>query len=526
MKEKLFLLCTLVLIAVLCSFAAVSAQDDWATTLVIAADSDPASIDPAYSKAYPVGSEIIINIFDTLVAWKSPDFTELEGRLAESWEISEDGATYTFKIREGVKFHDGTDVNAEAVAAAINRTKTESSYMQKNFAYITEMNALDEYTLEIKLTEPIAVFLSWLAMPEAAIVSPTAAAEMGEAFSTAPVGSGPFIFESWIPDTEVVLKANHDYWRGAPQIETIVYRIIPDASTRRLELESGNVDLSQQNGQISSLPVEDIKAFETNDDIEVIAVPSQIIRELAFNNNSETSVVATNPTLRLAMAHAVDYDGIVDYILGGTASRVYGPITTNSWAFDETILDDSPYTYDPDLAKELLAEAGFKEGELNFKIYTFQGTLWGMVATYLQECFAEIGINAEVAQMEFPPLRDIIVAGDFDIYLGGRQPWYNDPEAHITIDYLSSLANTAMTMRMPEDAELDKLILDAQKASDQGERIALYSQIQHKIVSDVRALYLFSNNVIIFKRAEVKGMVINSAPPLNEYWSVYKEAAK
>ena len=136
MKNKLFLLFTMVLIAVLSVTAVVSAQDDWATTLVIAADSDPASIDPAYSKAYPVGSEIIINIFDTLVAWKSPDFTELEGRLAESWEISEDGTTYTFKIREGVKFHDGTDVNAESVAAAINRTKTESSYMQKNFAYI------------------------------------------------------------------------------------------------------------------------------------------------------------------------------------------------------------------------------------------------------------------------------------------------------------------------------------------------------------------------------------------------------
>ena len=126
MKNKLFLLFTMVLIAVLSVTAVVSAQDDWATTLVIAADSNPASIDPAYSKAYPVGSEIIINIFDTLVAWKSPDFTELEGRLAESWEISEDGTTYTFKIREGVKFHDGTDVNAESVAAAINRTNCQT----------------------------------------------------------------------------------------------------------------------------------------------------------------------------------------------------------------------------------------------------------------------------------------------------------------------------------------------------------------------------------------------------------------
>ncbi len=525
MKNSKLFLVVLVLAVVLCSAIAVSAaDDDWATTLVIAADSDPASIDPAYDKAYPVGCEIIINIFDTLVAWKAPDYTELEGRLAETWSVSDDGKTYTFNIRQGVKFHDGTDVNAEAVKTALERTKTESSYMQKNFGYIESMNVLDDYTLEINLTEAISVFLSWLAMPEASIVSPTAVETLGDDFSTHPVGSGPFIFESYVPDTEVVLKANHDYWRGAPQIETIVYRIIPDASTRRLELEAGNVDLCQQNGQISSLPVEDIKAFESNPDIEVISVQSQIIRELAFNNNSETSPVATNKKLREAMAHAVDYDGIVEYILGGTASRVYGPITTNSWAFNEDILVDSPYTYDPDLAKELLAEAGYAPGELSFNIYTFQGTLWGMVATYLQECFAEIGINTEVVQMEFPPLRDIIVSGDFDIYLGGRQPWYNDPEAHITIDYLSSLANTAMTMRMPENAELDQLILDAQKASSQEERVELYGQIQEEIVDEIPALYLFSNNVIVFKRAEVKGLVVNSAPPLNEYWSVYKEA--
>ena len=523
MKGKFCILSALVLILVLFSvFASVSADSDWEKTLVVAADSDPSNIDPAYSKAYPIGSEIIINIFDTLVAWKSPDFSELEGRLAESWEISDDGTIYTFHIRPNVKFHDGSEVNAESVMKAIQRTKDESSYMNRYFGYITEMKTIDELTFEITLEKPISVFLSWLAMPEAAIVSPSSVESLGEDFSTNPVGSGPFIFESWIPDTEVVLTANHDYWRGAPKIEKIIYRIIPDASTRRLELENGSVDISQQNGQLYSLPVEDIKAFETNPDIDVITLPSQIIRELAFNNNSTVSPVK-DLKVRQAMAYAVDYDGIVDYLLSGTATRVMGPLTSNNWAFDPAVLENSPFTYDPDKAIQLLKEAGYNEGDLNFKLYTFQGTLWGMVATYLQDNFANVGINVEVVQMEFPAFRDIVVSGDFDIYLGGRQPWYNDPEAHITIDYLSSLADTAMTLRMPENIELDQKILDAQTTVDQEKRKLLYSDIQKELVNWVPGLYLFSPNVIIFKRVELKGLVVNSAPPLNEYWSVYKE---
>ncbi len=523
MKGKFCFLFLFVLIFVIFSaLVTVSADSDWEKTLVIAADSDPSCIDPALSKAYPVGSEIIINIFDTLVAWKSPDFSELEGRLAESWEISEDGTIYTFQIRPNIKFHDGSEVNAETIKSALQRTKDQSSYMNRYFGYISSMEAVDALTLKITLNQPISVFLSWLAMPEAAIVSPSSAESLGEEFANNPVGSGPYIFESWTPDTEVVLTANHDYWRGAPKIEKIIYRIIPDASTRRLELENGSVDISQQNGQLYSLPVEDIKAFETNPDIEVISLNSQIIRELAFNNNSTTSPVK-DLKVRQAMAYAVDYDGIVDYLLGGTASRVMGPLTSNNWAFDPAILENSPYTYDPEKAIALLKEAGYNEGDLNFKLYTFQGTLWGMVATYLQDNFSKVGINVEVIQMEFPAFRDIVVSGNFDIYLGGRQPWYNDPEAHITIDYLSSLADTAMTLRMPLNAELDQKILDAQTATDLNERKAIYTEIQHELVSWVPGLYLFSPNVIIFKRAEVKGLVVNSAPPLNEYWSVYKE---
>ncbi|MEZ4837279.1 MAG: ABC transporter substrate-binding protein [Caldilineaceae bacterium] len=372
------------------------------------------------------------------------------------------------------------------------------------------------------LERPSAVFLSWLAMPQAAVVSPAAAEEFGEAFNVNPVGTGPFKFVSYTPDTEVVLEANADYFRGAPQLDTIIYRIIPDAATRRLEIENGTVDIVQQNGQLFSLPVEDIAALNENPDVNVIELDSQIIRNIDFNNNNPDSVL-NDVTLRRAIGYAIDYDGLINDLLGGTASRVYGPLTTSSWGYNPAV-EDLAFTYDPDRSRELLAEAGVEPGELNLTLYSFQGSLWGSIGTFVQANLADVGINAELMQMEFPPYRDLHTAGEHDIALDGRQPWYNDPDAHITIGYLSELAGTAMNFRMSADAELDQMILDAQTAPDQASRKALYDEIQIKLMEKVPGIYLFSPKIIIYARANVDGLAVNSAPPLTEYWGVSKSA--
>ncbi|MCB0113025.1 MAG: ABC transporter substrate-binding protein [Caldilineaceae bacterium] len=502
--------------------APAAVEDPMLKTLVVAVDSDPANLEPGTNRAFPIGSEMIVNIFDTLVAWAPPDFGTLEGRLAESWSVSDDGLTYTFNLRSGVTFHDGTEFNADAVKFSFERTLELNSFMTAYFGPITEMTVVDPLTIEITLERPSAVFLSWLAMPQAAVVSPAAAEEFGEAFNVNPVGTGPFKFVSYTPDTEVVLEANADYFRGAPQLDTIIYRIIPDAATRRLEIENGTVDIVQQNGQLFSLPVEDIAALNENPDVNVIELDSQIIRNIDFNNNNPDSVL-NDVTLRRAIGYAIDYDGLINDLLGGTASRVYGPLTTSSWGYNPAV-EDLAFTYDPDRSRELLAEAGVEPGELNLTLYSFQGSLWGSIGTFVQANLADVGINAELMQMEFPPYRDLHTAGEHDIALDGRQPWYNDPDAHITIGYLSELAGTAMNFRMSADAELDQMILDAQTAPDQASRKALYDEIQIKLMEKVPGIYLFSPKIIIYARANVDGLAVNSAPPLTEYWGVSKSA--
>jgi peptide/nickel transport system substrate-binding protein len=497
-------------------------SNDPLTTLVVAIPSDATGFEPGANRAEPIGSEVILNVFDTLVAWTAPDFAELEGRLAESWTISEDGTVFDFVLREGVTFHDGTAFDAEAVKFSLERTNEINPYVQATFGLIEAIDVVSDTEVRITLSEPYPAFLSILAQPQSAIVSPTAVAEQGdEAFATNPVGTGPFRFAGHQADTNIVLEANPDYFRGAPQLERIIFRIIPDASTRRLELENGGVDIIQQQGQLAAIAAEDLAALSGNPDITVLEVPSQIIRQLEFNNNDPDSVVA-DIRVRQAIVHAIDYDSLIEGVFGNTAERVYGPLTSNSWAFNPAVVELAP-EYDPELSRQLLEEAGVDPASLDLTLYSFQGSLWGAVATFVQANLADIGINATIAQTEFPAYRALQTAGEFDVALDGRQPWYNDPDAHITIGYLSSLADTAMTFRMPEDAALDALILEAQQTVDHEARTQLYHDIQEQILAKVPGAYLFSPKLIVFQRANVHGLVVNSAPPLNEYWSVYKE---
>jgi peptide/nickel transport system substrate-binding protein len=303
-------------------------------------------------------------------------------------------------------------------------------------------------------------------------------------------------------------------------MDQLIFRIIPDAATRRLELEKGNVDIVQQNGQLFSVPVEDIKALKENPDVDVLEYDSQIIRNIDFNNNRSDSPVA-DKRVREAFNYAIDYDGLVNGLLGGTAVRCYGPVPTTSWGFNPEV-KEMAFERDVEKARSLLEEAGYGPGDLEFKLYTFQGSLWRDVGTFIQANLAEVGINVEVAQTEFPQFRELHVSGEHHIALSGFQPWYNDPDAHVAKGYLSDLAGTSMNFRMPANEELDQMIRDAQSATSQEERKDLYYEIQEDLMDFVPGVYLFTPKIIIYKRANVDGLVVNTAPPLNEYWSVSK----
>lgn len=495
---------------------------DRSRTLVVAVPTDPGSLDPAHNTAELVGSEIILNLFDTLVAWAAPHFDRLEGRLAQSWTVSDDARSFRFKLRPGIFFHDGEPVDAQAVKVSLERAGRLNPYMRASFEPIAAIETRQPDIVTLRLSRPVPFFLSLLAQPQAAVVSPTAVARLGDRFADAPVGSGAFRFVRKERDVCVVLEANPRYFRGPPRLEHVIYSVNANPSTRRFQLENGDIDVSQQAGQLGALPMQDMDAFRRNPTIQVIEAPSQILRQLEFNNSR-----ASSPThdlrVRKALSYAVDYDGLVHGLLADSVDRAYGPLPTANWAFDPAIAR-AAFRYEPERARALLRQAGFEPGALKLDIYTFLGAFWGTVATFLQANFAAVGVKANIRQVEFPSLRGLHLAGQFDVALDGRTPWYNDPDAHITIGYLSSLASTAMTFRMPPDAALDRLILDAQDQTDAALRKELYGRVQQQLMARVPAVYLFTNRVIVFARAEVRGLRIGPAPPLTEYWSVYKRA--
>lgn len=487
-------------------------------TLVIAVPSDPVGLDPALNRAEPVGSEIILNLFDTLLAWAPPRFEHLQGRLAKDWQWSPDGRQLTLNLRAGVRFQNGNPVDAEAVRRSLERARAGNPFLAASFKPVRAIAVTGPLSLRIDLDEPTPILGALLAQPQAAIVD-VSSAQAGRQ----PVGSGAFSLRRYSADTDVVLERNPDYFRGPAQLQRLVYRIIPDAATRRLELKYGGVDISPQLSQLSTLVADDVAAFRDSGQIDVLEQRSQIVRQLEFNNLKTDSPVS-DLRVRQAMAWAVDYDGLVRHVLGDTVERVYGPLPSASWAFD-TQVQAQAFTHDPARARQLLSEAGYPAGTLKLTLYTYQGLLWSSVATFLQANLAEVGVQLEIRQEEFSLLRARHVSGDFDIALDGRQPWYNDPDAHITIGYLSSLARSAMTFRMPANPALDQAIVDAARESTPARRTQRYVELQRELVQRVPAIYLFSNKLIVFKRPQVKGLLLNSAPPLNEYWSVYKEPA-
>ena len=492
-------------------------------TLTIAIPTDPVGIEPGANQAEPIGSEIILNICDTLVAWSHDSDVAPSPRLAESWTAAESGDFYRFRLRPGVVFHDGTPCDAEAVKSSLARSVAMNSYLRASFEAIAAIEVEDAATLTFRLTRPVPFFLSLLAQPQAAIVSPAAVRRLGARFGEMPVGTGAFRLLRYDPDVSVVLVANERYFRGRPRIARLIYLVIADASTRRMMLEAGDIDVCQQNGQLVALPMEDLRVFRTNPAIQVIEAPSAIMRQLEFNNLLRGEVI-DDIRVRKAIGYAIDYDGLIEGVLAGTVERAYGPLPPSSRGADPA-MRATAFHHDPPRARDLLRQAGLSPHTFRFTIYTFDGSFWATVATFVQANLADVGIDVAIEQMEFPALRARHVEGSFAVALDGREAWYNDPDAHLTIGYLSSLATTAMTFRMPPDPHLDGLILQARSCMNAARRQVLYYELQEAIAARVPAIYLFSNKIIVFARADVTGLVLRGAPPLCEYWSVGKRAA-
>ena len=453
--------------------------------LVVAQIAEPKSMDPHAVTAVN-DFRILVNLYDGLVRFADGTL-EVEPALAESWEVSEDGTVYTFELREGVSFHDGTPFDADAVRFNFARMLDEEHPYHDTgpfplsffFQAVEEVEVVEPLTVRFHLSEPYAPFLSNLAYPTGLIVSPAAVREHGEDFGRNPAGTGPFAFRTWEANRQVAVERNADYWEGAPPLRGVVFRPITDANARVAEMLAGNVDLMVE------VPPDNVEMFDSDPAFRYQEQPGPHLWFLILNTREAPF---DDVRMRRAVNYAIDKQAIVRDVLQGTATVATGPTPAAfGWAYNEEL---EPYPFDPDRARALIAEAGYGDGvEVVFFVTEGGSGMLDPVAmgTAIQADLADVGIDAEIRTFEWNTFLDRVNAG-----LEGRadmaeMAWMtNDPD---TLPYLALRSEA-----MPEDGgfnsgyysnpEVDRLLEEARRATDRAERARLYKEMQRIVYAD------------------------------------------
>ena len=469
-------------------------------TLTWAQGADVTSLDPHQGKETPA-VQVNTQIFDTLVT-VDPETNEVVPQIAESWEQTDD-QTYVFKIREGIKFHDGSDLTAEDVKFSLDRARNSAavSYIVN---FIEEVTVDDDHTVTVKTTAPYAPTLRNLAIPFAAIV-PKAVVEADEnAFIQNPVGSGPYKFVEWNHGDHVTLKAFDDYYAGKPETENLIMKVIPETSQRTIALETGEVDLAYD------LAVNDIPKVNSDDKLTVYEIPSLTCWYVSMNMNKKPF---DNPKVREAMSMAIDRQTIIDTINAGSGQTADAIIAPAVFGYYSTGVKE----YNPTKAKELLAEAGYPNG--------FSTTLWVNdnqsrieMCQAMQAMLLEVGVQCNLEVLEFGSFISRTTAGDHDLaYFGWTTSSGDADYSYYSLEH-STQQGAAGNRSFLADPDVDKLIEEARSNTNEEERKELYKELAIKLDEINNNIPVYYSSIIVGANKKVEGFVMDA----NGYHSLEK----
>ncbi len=457
--------------------------------LVFGRGHDSVRLDPGH-ETDGESFKVIDNLYENLVTYADTT-TEIVPELATRWEISEDGLHYTFHLRPGVKFHDGTSLDAAAVLFSLDRQRAMTpphpfhsvggpyTYWQSMGMddILADLKAPDESTVVFTLARRNAPFLANLAMGFAAIVSPTAAQKHGEDFFKFPTGTGPFRFVEWVKDDRIVLERNPDYWGAKPYLDKVVFRSIPENTVRLLALESGEI------AGMDGINAELAKRLETNAGFTLLKQPGMNVGYLAMNMDKPPF---DKLEVRQALNYAVQREAIVKGLYGGYGTPAVNPMPPTLWGYNHSIVG---YAYDVAKAKELLAAAGFPNG--------FKTELWAMtgprpympdplkVAEAIQSDLTAVGVDATLKTLEWGTYLDQVQGGKAPMCLLGWTGDNGDPDNFLYVLLgKSSTRLPAQNVAFYRSDEVDALLRKAQEEPDVVKRTALYEEAQALIHRD------------------------------------------
>jgi ABC-type transport system substrate-binding protein len=463
---------------------------------------DPRSLDPAHANDIPSG-RLVAEIFDGLTQF-TPEAALAPG-LAERWDLSPDGKTYTFHLRRHVTFHDGRPFVARHVVQSFTRALAPATHGIPLFPLlpiagarefnagsaqtISGLAAPDDSTVVITLTEPLAVFPKMLAMPVASIVPDSA----GPDFSEHPVGTGPWQFVEWKHDDYIKLARNAHYFAGPPKAESLEIRVIPEPSTAVAEFESGAVDLLY-------VPESETQAWVQTDEKKALlqSVPALRLVYCAFNVRRGALADAR---VRQAINYAVDRRTIVDHLLGGRGTLAAGVIPPSLAGADTS---RKPYPFDPARAKALLAQSGHATG-LHVELWTAPDPPFPRLAETIQSYLANVGISVTIVQRDFSALREAARNGSVDIIL---KDWYADyPDAENFLYPLLDGANVGPggNLSFYTNPNFDRLLSSARGERSEATRTIQYRQADEIAFRDAPLLFMYFYNDLYAVQPWLKG---------------------
>lgn len=499
--------------AILLSAAVAQAQ-----TLVVARGSDSNSLDPAEGTSFEA-IKLADWIYDGLVRFDGNSH-KIVPALAESWTISDDGLLWTFKLRDGVKFHDGTPFNADAVVFSLERQRdkdhpnhcTECRRWRSKFAAIEKTEKVDDLTVAIKLSEPAPALVVNLAFYVGYIVSPTALKADPENFRTNPVGTGPFKFVKWERDNFIELVRNDDYYQGAPKVEKLVVRVIPDNNVRLLALKKGEVHL------IYGVPFPQFGEVESDPNLNMLVNSTLGISFVAMNTERKPF---DDIRVRRAVNHAINRDRIFKTVFFGRGELANQVIPPSWFGHSKNV---TVYDYDPEKAKALMKEAGVGDG-FKTDLLTWEAPRPYLPAprdavSLIKADLANIGIDVEIRTMKFGPFRAERGKGDYGLSMGGWISGTLDPDGIIYALFHSSgiREKDALNWGRFRNAELDESLEKARANYDQDARTPLYQRAADIIAENSTSIFLAHPITAIATRKELKNVFIHDSNwvPLHE----------
>jgi peptide/nickel transport system substrate-binding protein len=451
----------------------------------ISLDADPPKLDPHQSSAL-VDRQVLNSLCDKLVDLNAEG--EIVPMLATEWEVSDDNLTYTFTLREGVTFHDGTEFDAEAVKFNLERGMTEASPRRTELESIESIEVVDPQTVKVTLKEPFAPFVSVLTDRSGMMVSPTAAQEMGDDFLSKPVCSGPFKYQDRVAGSSITLVRNDDYWQeGLPKAKTITYKVFPDANTALVNLRSGQLDIT------NVLPPKEVPALQDNPEFVVVNEPGLGYQGIYLNTQQPPF---DNANVRKAVDILINREALVKVMFGDTATPGHSPFAPSNFAHGES---DTPPDPEVEQAKQLLAEAGVSN--VSFTMKTGTSPANAQLAQIVQSMLQPAGINMQIEKLEFGTLLEHGETGNFQaLQLGwsGRP----DPDQNIYDFIVTGGKNNDAQYSNPE---VDELLRQARAESDQDKRKELYARVMGILHEEVPYVYIYHPNILFGMTDDITG---------------------